>query len=110
MGAPYAALLVAVIIMAIIVAVAVMRDKGRPNGEMSNGTFSYGSGRLTKGRATPPPTVEAFYTADVVAPATRPWAPYTGTVDDTTWGPTPWALRASPHDRPDFEDYTRGLP
>lgn len=41
---------------------------------------------------------------------TREWAPYTGTIPYGTWGVVPWAERASPHDRPDILDWTRGLP
>jgi hypothetical protein len=53
---------------------------------------------------------EPFYTEFAQEQPTREWAPYTGTIGYGTWGDRPWAEMASPHDRPDYLDWTRGLP
>lgn len=54
---------------------------------------------------------QGFYTeaGEIEAP-TREWAPYTGTIGYGPWGVDPWALAASPHDRPNEYDWMRGLP
>ena len=53
---------------------------------------------------------ERFYTQYATEQPTREWPPYTGQIGWGTWGVIPWALRASPHDRPDYMDESRGLP
>ena len=54
--------------------------------------------------------VDSFESWPPESEFTREWAPYTGTVNLGPWGPQPWAEGASPHDRPDRDDWTLGLP